>query len=570
MRRSKKVVALILIAVLVLSAASFAGCSKKNKDTAASGKKNKETITLDVYSQRANYSGEQIGWFGKVMLDKFNVKLNIINDADDSTFTTRMEAGDLGDIVIFGSDAEDYPDAVKNGMLFDWNEDELLSEYGPYIKEHMQKALEKNAGINEDGKVHGFGYQVATSPEDHVAYFYHPDIRWDLYKQLGYPKVGTVEDFVDVLAKMKEICPTSDAGKETYGVSMFDDWDGDSVMMVKATAALYGYEELGLGLYDVNTQLWQGNLDEASMYLRFLKFYNDLYQKDLLDPDSMTQKYDGCNEDYMTGGALFNIFSFIASSAYNTDEHVNAGKAMYACPVEDQNTLVNGLNVYGGNNVWTIGATTQYPELCMEIINWLSTPEGKMVSQYGPQVLCWDYDDNKKITLTDLGLRCRNDPETQMEGDYTGTWKDGSNQMNCITWSDDASNPDSNGESYNYLNWESYNSTLNSDIKNDWRTWSGFVTEDMFLDSRNHTVAVGTPWTQEARSEELDVIWKQVTKCIKDYSWKAIYAKNDDEYKTIVAEMIQKADAYGYDKCCEFMLDQAAKRKAAEDAVLDK
>ena len=36
-----------------------------------------ETVTLDVFDQLANYSGEQIGWFGQVMLEKFNVKLNI-------------------------------------------------------------------------------------------------------------------------------------------------------------------------------------------------------------------------------------------------------------------------------------------------------------------------------------------------------------------------------------------------------------------------------------------------------------------------------------------------------------
>ena len=37
-----------------------------------------KTVTLDVYDQLANYSGEQTGCFGKIMLDKFNVKLNII------------------------------------------------------------------------------------------------------------------------------------------------------------------------------------------------------------------------------------------------------------------------------------------------------------------------------------------------------------------------------------------------------------------------------------------------------------------------------------------------------------
>ena len=36
-----------------------------------------ETVTLDVFDQLANYSGEQIGWFGQIMLDKFNVKLTL-------------------------------------------------------------------------------------------------------------------------------------------------------------------------------------------------------------------------------------------------------------------------------------------------------------------------------------------------------------------------------------------------------------------------------------------------------------------------------------------------------------
>lgn len=28
-----------------------------------------ETVTLDVFDQLANYSGEQIGWFGQIMLE---------------------------------------------------------------------------------------------------------------------------------------------------------------------------------------------------------------------------------------------------------------------------------------------------------------------------------------------------------------------------------------------------------------------------------------------------------------------------------------------------------------------
>ena len=36
-------------------------------------------ITLDVFSNLANYDGNQPGWFAKVVKDKFNIKLNIIS-----------------------------------------------------------------------------------------------------------------------------------------------------------------------------------------------------------------------------------------------------------------------------------------------------------------------------------------------------------------------------------------------------------------------------------------------------------------------------------------------------------
>ncbi len=73
---------------------------------------------------------------------------------------------------------------------------------------------------------------------------------FDLYEQLGKPKISTLDDMVNVLEQMKKICPTDDNGKPTYGVSLFNDWDGNMVMFVKSTAtAYYGYDEFDFGLY---------------------------------------------------------------------------------------------------------------------------------------------------------------------------------------------------------------------------------------------------------------------------------------------------------------------------------
>ena len=205
-----------------------------------------QTVTLDVYDQLANYSGEQTGWFGKIMLDKFNVKLNIIPE-NDGVYDTRMESGNLGDLVIWGNDGDDYQHAIDKGMLFDWEEDDLLNEYGPYIAANMKAALEKNRGISSDGKLYGYGFDVTRSAEDPGSFMYTWDLRYDLYEQIGSPEIKDFDGVVAALEKMKEICPTDDNGNPTYGVSLFNDWDGDMVMYVKSTAtAYYGFDEFGL------------------------------------------------------------------------------------------------------------------------------------------------------------------------------------------------------------------------------------------------------------------------------------------------------------------------------------
>ena len=75
-------------------------------------------ITLDVYSQLANYSGEQIGFTATLLEDKFGVRLNIISDGD-GTYASRMESGDLGDIVVWANSGTQYQEAVRQGMLLD-------------------------------------------------------------------------------------------------------------------------------------------------------------------------------------------------------------------------------------------------------------------------------------------------------------------------------------------------------------------------------------------------------------------------------------------------------------------
>ena len=561
---SKKLLSVLLASSMVIgSASALTGCgSKKN-----------EVIKLNVYSQLANFSGKQIGWSADILKKKFNVELNIIPEGD-GVFETRMTSGNLGDIVVWGADNDKYPLAVKNNLLFGWEDDNVLDEYGPYIKKNMPDALKKNKELTKtitngaSDKLYGFGANVALNSKDHESFFYTWDTRWDLYKKLGYPKVKNLQDYHKMLKNMQKLCPSDDSGNKVYAVSLWPDWDDAMVMYVKAMAtAYYGYDELALGLYDPTNGKYHDALEENGPYLEMLKWFNDLYQDGLIDPDSMTQTYDEMIAKVQNGGTLFSIFNYSGSLGYNTKEHTSAGKLMYCMKPEDASPIVYGMNTQGGDRVWSIGAKTEYPEKGMEIINYLATPEGRMTMEYGPKGYTWDYDDQKHAYLTDVGVKCQNDKNTTMGGGYKGSYHDGELQINNVTWSLDASNPDSDGETYNKESWASYNATPSSDIEKDWRDKTGCTTINEYMEKGKYTVAPGTSFSKETQDTTLKTTWNQVTTEIKNSSWKAIYAKSDKKFDSVVAGMKKSAKKYGYDKCVEWSRNQASRRKALEDAI---
>ncbi|MBQ8176291.1 MAG: extracellular solute-binding protein [Oscillospiraceae bacterium] len=533
-----------------------------------------ETIEITVFSQLANYSGKLTGWFAEVMKREFNCEMTIIPDTD-GMFDTRMESGDLGDIVVFGSNGDQYQRAVKEGMLYDLNEDDLLANYGAYMMENMPYALENNANLNEtvtgEKVMHGIGHNVATSPDDHEAFFYTMDVRWDLYKELGYPEINNLDEFYQLMVDMKGICPKDENGNETYATSLWPDWDGNMVMYIKAFATCYwGYDEMGFGLYDVENGDFHYALEEGGPYLESLKFFNKLYQAGLIDPNSMTQTYNEMSEKVTAGGTFFSIFDYAGSQLYNTEAHLEEGKAMYPMVPNDATPLCYGMNVLGGNRMYTIGANTEYPELCMAIINYLTTPEGYMTYNYGPKDLCWYYDEEGNSCLTELGEQAQADRKGTMMPDEWGggSFNDGTFQANNTTWSKDASNPDSNGETYNYINWKSRRTDETYDILMDWRDKYGQYTFQDYMNTTNFKVALGTSYTESKRSDDLKIIWEQVAECLVNYTWQAIYAESDEEYDRIVNEMITKCGEYDPDGLCLAWCEEEAKiRCALEDQV---
>ncbi len=557
---SKKMMAMVLSAGLtVTSMAGLTACT--------GGSSKSEPITLTVYSQLANYAGEQIGWSADLLLDELNVKLNIIPESD-GTFQTRMENGDLGDIVVWGNQ-ENYKMALTNNLLYDWNQDNLLHNFGPYIEENLKDACAWNQKLTQeftDGKsdkLYGIGFDIATSSQDHDAFFYTWDIRWDLYKELGYPEVKDMTEFADLLKQMQKLQPKDEAGNKTYAVSLWPDWDAEMCMYVKSTAtAYYGYDELGIGLYDPATFTYHDELEDGGVYLEMLKWYNGLYQNGLVDPDSMTQTFDNMAEKVRNAGVLFSIFNYSGQIPFNTDEHLKAGKYMYSFKPEGANPIVYGLNTSGGDRIWSIGAQSKYPDLAMEVINYLATPTGWMNMSYGPKGETWDYDENGNTYFTEHGKECNKDKNSTVMGNgHEGTYHDGELQINNTIWSSYAKNPESNGECYNSETWKSNQVEAKYDIEKDWRDKTGATTSNEYFEMLGkYTIMPGINYVAETKGDELKTTWKQVCSAVVDGSWKALYAKTDAEYDKIVKDMIKDAKSYGYQDCLDWSQAEADKK----------
>ena len=525
-----------------------------------------EPVTLEVYSQLSGYQGEQQGWFAQILAEKFHVKLNFIYDGSDDFYERQAAGGSLGDIVIWGTDSDQYHSAIEDGLLLDWEKDGLLEKYGVYMKAHMEKAFHKNRK-NSGGNIYGFGYDVAAERGEYGDFDYHPDIRWDLYEQIGKPKVKELEDYVGVLKQMKEICPVSDSGKETYSVSLFGDWDGDMMMFAKSTCTnFFGQDEFGVGLYDVNDGSFEGCLEKGGSYERVLRFYNELYRNGLLDPESRTQGYDGCVQDYQDGAAFFCIFGWLAAPQYNTVSHTADGKIMLPLAAENQNTIVYGLNENGGNRLWTIGAKTKYPELVMALMNWLCTPEGRLTQEYGPKGVGWDYDLEKNTCLMDLPAdTVEDDRKMPEDSGYSGTWTEGVPQFNNTTWTLHTVNPESNGQTYASSTWPNVLCAEVSEVEQRWSDENQAANAKEYLSGFGYSIARPNTYTAGLKSSELGEKWGRVTEIIRNGSWDAVYAETEREFEQILKKMYKQAQEAGYADCILWCEQEAQRRRSLEE-----
>ena len=581
-----------------LIAGTLAGCGSDNSDSTEStavestagdstesadssdgetegNSKYKDFITVDVFDSMANYQGIQSGWFAKIVKDKFNMELNIIAQnvagGGDTLFQTRSAAGDLGDLIITGCGNGRLQNLVTAGLVIDMTD---------YLKDaenvhRYDSAIETTSQLVEEDGIWAIPSESSsnspTTSSEGLEPNYGAYLRWDAYKAAGYPELNTLEDLLPALQKMQEAVPTSDSGKQTYAISLFKDWDGNLMSNAKPEASLYGYDEIGFVLAKADGSDYQSFIDSDSAYVRSLKFLFEANQMGLVDPESTTQNYDTLFAKYQDGQILFSPYPWLGQSAYNTDANKAEGKGFMLAPIADECIFSYGcqVNGNGGNAGIMIGSKAEDPQRLADFIDWLYSPEGIMescaqtASTCGPEGLTWEMKDGEPV-ITDFGKQALYGETVNVPDEWGGgTWKDGVSALNYKAVNQLDVNPET-GICYDYTTWSSVLENQDNTLYADWKTQTGAETTMDYLTSHDQIlVAPGSGYAVPEEDSQISTLRGQCKASIVDYSWKMVFASNEDEFNSLLAEMQDTLEGLDYQTVLDYDMECA---KAQNDA----
>lgn len=341
--KSKTKVKLSMIVLLALSF-TLSGCGGNNS-TANKGKENTDAV---AQTGASNESGK---------VEPFNISVFVgeagqqptpdnkiykkIKDELGATFNYEYLAGDLNQKLGVMIAGQDYPDMMTGNTKLTAAGayiplEDLIEEHAPRLKAHYADYWNKMKDPN-DGHIYILPNYGVYNGKVITTYYSGPAfwIQKAILKEFGYPKVQTLDEYFDLIAKYKEKYPTID-GSPTIGFEILNnDWRNWGLF--NAPQHLIGHpNDGGVVVKDGVAEIF-ADKDYAKQYYQKLNEINSL---GLLDKEAFVQNYD----QYMaklSSGTVLGMF----------DQHWNFGAAEDSLKTQgkDERTYVGLPLVYDSN-----------------------------------------------------------------------------------------------------------------------------------------------------------------------------------------------------------------------------
>ena len=407
----KAILTRILIAVMLLT--TIAGVP-----TLAEGER--ETISVgSAFVFRDGFFDEDVV---KVLKDALNIEIKYtFYDADK--FSLMLASNDLPDIVC--TTQSHLATILENHMAL--NIDTMIDQT-EYIDSEQFAARNDVMRAMLGGDDHGLYFIAPGLGPERVGGGKLPSrgyaLRWDYYKEAGYPAVENDEDYLNAMIKMVEKHPETEDGQKIYGIGLYNRLDFFYIRACYLTS-------VGLNPWTFNGYQYMASWDDCVLYNGYvnpersafwtdMSFYNKMYRAGLFDLDSFTQTEEEYTAKLQAGRYVGEVYNY--NTLYNAqtklDPDTMAG--MVIIPSSGAYVHANKLNIIGNapTNTIFISAKSKHKEKAVALLDMMHSPEYIRTLYSGIQGVHWDYDANGKPYLFDetIRLRSENGEECQKTG----------------------------------------------------------------------------------------------------------------------------------------------------------
>ena len=331
-----------------------------------------------------------------ILEDKFNISVTLAKpDIDpDQKMGIMIASGDLPDVMQVERDAI-YRQLINLDMLIPL--DGFIDNGS-----HYSQIVEQ--GTRDLARVDGVTYGLLNFPvtSDHAVSNNGFAINKKIWEQLGSPKLDTTDDLFDYLMAVKAANITVD-GQSVIPLQFFPgDW------MVNLMTNSFGVNSLeGVVPIDGHLSLYLNDPRTVDAFV----FMNKLWNNGLVNSDYFIEKSEQVMEKLTTGRVAVYGGNNITIPAFNearlTMIENDPGNDYLVIPPPAAAGVGHVYNNIGSTMGWNsvvVTNTAEKPDRIFELIDYIFSDEGTLLSVYGPQGELYDELDNEGFPILTMGL----------------------------------------------------------------------------------------------------------------------------------------------------------------------
>lgn len=447
------------------------------------------------------------------------VSFDVTRASDGQQLALLIAADDLPDIVYTDSNARA---ALLGDPNVCWSYNELVEQTGVDI--HATESEIAN-NTRSDGNyyalLNAYTSQEAIDEGNTLLSGGTPSIayRTDIYKEIGSPKLESLDDLENALLASKEKYPN---------VVPLLNGDGGYLHYFSQQLGLKGNRD-GVGYdKDGNPCYWLG-MEKVDEYYKLL---NRFAREGLLSPEAMTYNHDKFCEVRNAGNSFMQVRATDEAQASNSAA-IQAGtdyRWKLLTHELNEDALVSPNTGIGWAGTY-ITKKNKDPQRAIKFMSWARSEDGRKLCSWGIQGKDWDYNENGETVTTPEYQEAISSGKLRQDDFGIGVWIFGDQGDENAFIDHAVTDPDA----------QDIYTRLQSAVK--------------------HTAVMSELYFCIPTEGDMLNVYNSLGDMVKSEEQKVIFAESEEEFQSALDNMLAQAESMGMSDLNAWMVDQMAARK---------